>query len=197
MSVIDELVFDRTASDVERVTTLKQQIMTYGFNSLSASERQEYLAGMKGAYNYTDMNRVGTAVQYLANRLINAPDELDAYRAEKGVSDDPMFDLPYEADEIEVSPKTDWSVSDIPTQSQAAIYLGNISNLWSILTLPSETPSPPASLNALTFTVANNIEKILAAIDEALSEAIAEKKALIDLAGLKNTYSGEAYSGEF
>ena len=170
MSVIDELVFDRTASDVERVTTLKSQIMTYGFNSLSAAERAEYLAGMKGAYNYTDMNRVGTAVQYVANRLIHAPDELEEYRAEKGVADDPLFDLPYNATEIEVSPKTDWTVSDIPTRSQAATYLADISNLWSILELPGDTPSPPASLNALTYTIANNIEKILAVIDEVLSE---------------------------
>ena len=61
--IIDELIFDRTADDVERVKVLKDQIMSEGLDSLTPSEKAEYLAGMKGAYNATDMNRVGTAVQ--------------------------------------------------------------------------------------------------------------------------------------
>ena len=69
MSVIDTLVYDRTQADVDRVFTLKNKILTGGLTALTAEERTEYMAGMKGAYNYTDMNRVGQAVSYIANRM--------------------------------------------------------------------------------------------------------------------------------
>ena len=59
MSIIDNLVYDRTQADVDRVFTLKNKILTEGLSSLSAEEKTEYMAGMKGAYNYGDMNRVG------------------------------------------------------------------------------------------------------------------------------------------
>lgn len=59
MSIIDNLVYDRTQADVDRVFTLKNKILTEGLSSLSAEEKNEYMAGMKGAYNYGDMNRVG------------------------------------------------------------------------------------------------------------------------------------------
>ena len=58
MSIIDNLVYDRTQADVDRVFTLKNKILTEGLSSLSAEEKTEYMAGMKGAYNYGDMNRV-------------------------------------------------------------------------------------------------------------------------------------------
>lgn len=67
MSIIDNLVYDRTQADVDRVFTLKNKILTEGLSSLSAEEKNEYMAGMKGAYNYGDMNRVGQAVAYIAN----------------------------------------------------------------------------------------------------------------------------------
>lgn len=52
MSIIDNLVYDRTQADVDRVFTLKNKILTEGLSSLSAEEKTEYMAGMKGAYNY-------------------------------------------------------------------------------------------------------------------------------------------------
>lgn len=52
MSIIDNLVYDRTQADVDRVFTLKNKILTEGLSSLSAEEKAEYMAGMKGAYNY-------------------------------------------------------------------------------------------------------------------------------------------------
>ena len=51
MSIIDNLVYDRTQADVDRVFTLKNKILTEGLSSLSAEEKTEYMAGMKGAYN--------------------------------------------------------------------------------------------------------------------------------------------------
>ena len=66
-TVIDTLVFNRTQADVDRVFILKNKILTGGLTALSDEEKTEYMAGMKGAYNYQDMNRVGQAVAYIAS----------------------------------------------------------------------------------------------------------------------------------
>ena len=79
MSVIDTLIFDRTQADVDRVYALKQKILTGGLTSLTAEEKAEYMGGMRGAYNATDLNRVGQAVSYLADRFTDLPGELEAY----------------------------------------------------------------------------------------------------------------------
>lgn len=195
-TVIDTLIYDRTAEDVERVKTLKTQIMTNGLSSLSSAERAEYLAGMRGAYNYTDMNRVGQAVAYIAGRMTALPGQLQAYRQSHGVAEDSVYDLPYDPSAVSVTPKTDWSVSDIPTQAQIRTYLANISNLRSILTLPSGTPSPPANLNGMTYTIANNLERILYVIYQRFTEIEAEWYDLIDRATLDHMFTGEVYAGE-
>ena len=41
MSIIDNLVYDRTQADVDRVFTLKNKILTEGLSSLSAEEKTE------------------------------------------------------------------------------------------------------------------------------------------------------------
>ena len=42
MSIIDNLVYDRTQADVDRVFTLKHKILTEGLSSLSAEEKTEF-----------------------------------------------------------------------------------------------------------------------------------------------------------
>ena len=69
MSIINELVYNRTQADVDRVYTLKNKILTGGLAALTAEEKAEYLAGMKGAYNYMDFNRLGEAIAYLVERM--------------------------------------------------------------------------------------------------------------------------------
>ena len=64
-TIIDNLVTDRTQADVERVKALAAK----GFAAMTSDEQAEWLAGMKGAYNASDLNRVGTALNYLAGRL--------------------------------------------------------------------------------------------------------------------------------
>lgn len=64
-TIIDNLITDRTQADVERVKALAAK----GFAAMTAAERAEWLTGMKGAYNASDLNRVGTALNYLAGRL--------------------------------------------------------------------------------------------------------------------------------
>lgn len=115
----------------------------------------------KGSYNTSDLNRVGAAMAYLRDRF-NA----NGY-------------------DIQIDPKTTWREIDVPTQSDMTLYLGYLGTLKSAITLPEWTPEAPASMEYLTFTKANDIERILEIID-----------AMITLMVNGYWYSGELYSGE-
>lgn len=195
-TVIDTLIYDRTQEDVDRVFTLKRKILWEGLGSLSAEERAEYLGGLKGAYNYTDLNRVGEAVRYLAGRFTGLPVELKAYRDEKGVADDPLYELPYDPASVVVEPKTDWTVADIPTQAQAKTYLNNLAVLRRQLVLPADTPAVPATLDRLTFTTANEIEYLLWNINAALVAVENDLYDRIDRTAVGFFYAGEVNCGE-
>ena len=60
------LIYDRTAEDVERALALAKKAEA---GTLTNAEKTEWLAGMKGCYNATDLNRVEAAVQTLAAEL--------------------------------------------------------------------------------------------------------------------------------
>ena len=194
-TVIDTLVFNRTQADVDRVFILKNKILTGGLTALSDEEKTEYMAGMKGAYNYQDMNRVGQAVAYIANRMTSIPNELDAYRAEKGVADDPIYHVPYNPSSVVVSAKTNWAMGDIPTQSQVSTYLQNLTVLRRQLTLPEDTPEVPTSLNSLTFQIFFFIDPATSEIYTTLIDVTNELYSKIDRTELAFLYSGEAYCG--
>lgn len=115
----------------------------------------------KGSYNASDLNRVGAAMAYLRDRF-NA----NGY-------------------DIQIDPKTTWREIDVPTQSDMTLYLGHLGTLKSAIVLPEWTPEAPASMEYLTFTKANDIERILEVID-----------AMITLMVNGYWYSGELYSGE-
>ena len=137
-TIIVTLVTDRTQADVERV----RELAVKGFAAMTAAEQAEWLAGMKGAYNAADLNRVGTALNYLAGRL----------GAICGRS-------------ITWTAKTDWAATDIATASQAAEYRQQIQDIRDALTYPAGTPDAP-QLGRLTYTGANDIERILALCEE-------------------------------
>lgn len=65
MSVLDTLVTDRTQADVNRWQTLHDK----GWSGMTAEEKAEWAAGMKGTYNYTDLNRVTAAMDALDAEL--------------------------------------------------------------------------------------------------------------------------------
>lgn len=137
-TIIDTLVTDRTQADVERVKALAAK----GFAGMTTDEQAEWLAGMKGAYNASDMNRVGTALNYLVARL-----------------------GPVCGRSITWMAKTDWAVTDIATASQAAEYRRQIQDIRDALTYPADTPDAP-ELARLDYTGANDIERILALCEE-------------------------------
>ena len=60
------LIYDRTAEDVERALALAKKAEA---GTLTGTEKTEWLAGMKGCYNAADMNRVEAAVKQLAAEL--------------------------------------------------------------------------------------------------------------------------------
>lgn len=91
----------------------------------------------KGAYNYSDLNRVERAVAEISD-LGN----------------------------LGLKTKTDWSAWDIPTASEMNRYLGNIATIRSKYVDMSSVPLVPTSMNQLTYSGANNIETILNAAYE-------------------------------
>ena len=98
---------------------------------------------LKGCYNATDMNRVAAAVTEIAAELNSA-----GYK-------------------VEITPRT-FAESDIIRRAQWAQYLSNVQTLRDAIAVRASTPELPAADAKLDFVGANNIEKILADLDELL-----------------------------
>ena len=157
MSVIDTLVTDRTEADVSRYSELRDK----GWAEMTTAEKAEWVAGMKGAYNASDLNRVASAMAYLSQRFASA-----------GYS-------------VPVSSPTDWANGDIPRKDDLDTYLDDLRRIRAALAVMDTTPSAPGSMDYLTWAKANDIEKILVDVDDALGRLL-----------LSPFYSGEIYSGE-
>lgn len=134
---MSNLVTDRTAADVARWRELKNK----GIANLTASELAEWL-NSKGAYNYTDMNRVESAVSVIAGKLRE-------------------IDIP-----VSVATKSNWSRADVPAASDLARYLNNVKLLRNASSGLRLTPTLPSSMVRLDYIGANNIEKALQHIEE-------------------------------
>lgn len=103
----------------------------------------------KGSYRAADLNRVGTAMVYIADRL----------RAAGYV--------------VTVDPKLDWTDEDWVDPEAAAHYLADVAELKRQFELRSTTPALPSDLEAFSYGEANNIERILEDIDQLLSNILA------------------------
>lgn len=66
MSIIDTLITDRTKADVQRWSSLKAK----GWAGMADAEKSEWLSSLKGSYNYTDLNRVTEAMDYINEQLV-------------------------------------------------------------------------------------------------------------------------------
>lgn len=137
------LITDRTQADVDAVRALAAK----GWAAMTDTEKAAWMAGLKGAYNAADLNRVGAAVLYIAGRLADAG-----------------YHTP-------VAPKQDWTEADIPTPAQMQRYLADISTIRAALAVMPTTPEVPASMAGLTYTDANDIEQILLDVDALLTTA--------------------------
>ncbi|MBE6955680.1 MAG: hypothetical protein E7449_07230 [Ruminococcaceae bacterium] len=159
MSIVDTLIYDRTEAERDALEALYAKAKAGD----ATDEEMAILTDPthKGAYNYTDLNRVGKAIVYIANRLKAA------------------------GNDIEVSPKTNWTREDIPAPAQMVHYLEQIQKVRDVLTVYQTTPAVPADMEGLTHTEANDIEKILVDVDQLITNMIAAYY-----------YSGELYGGE-
>ena len=117
-----------TAVTAAGVSTNYTLTLYYGLLSLITDRTRADVANQtdKGFYNASDLNRVGAAVQYVAERF-----------AAQGYT-------------VTVSPKTDWLASDIPTASELETYRQNIAALRALLAVMPTTPKAPDSMAGLT-----------------------------------------------
>lgn len=153
------LVTDRTQADVNRVKQIAEKIKN---GTASESELAEFnSAAMKGSYNASDLNRVGAAMQYVADRL-----------GEFGY-------------DVSIDQKLDWTSVDWPTPETMGTYLADLEELRSKFAIMQTTPTVPEDMEKLTYTEANNIEKILEDID-----------VLLTRSAQAWFYAGDPFSGE-
>lgn len=146
LSIIDNLITDRTQEDVDRWLTLRSK----GWGAMTESERTEWLAGMRGAYTpYIDMNRVTAAMEYLNN-------ELNGYGYSTGYVDYGIV----------------WTKDDNPTKTQLEQYLSNISAIKAAFYGLKNAPDVPDSMEKLTVEKANDIERILLAVETAILQTV-------------------------
>lgn len=162
MSVIDTLITDRTATDVQYIKALNAK----GWADMTAFEREYWLGELaplyasdglleasdgqlytsdgdgtvRGAYNAADLNRVGAACAYLYALFISLGYSVPSYAALK----------------------TDWTVTDIPTAAQMTTYLNTVAALKAVWT--AET-ALPATMSKIDYADANNIEALLVEVD--------------------------------
>ena len=61
-----EWVYDRTQADVERAKVLNDK---YAAGTISEEEKREWAAGMKGALNAADLNRIESNIREIAEAL--------------------------------------------------------------------------------------------------------------------------------
>lgn len=182
------LITDRSQSDVIRLESLRAK----GWANMTAAEQKEYLSGMKGAYNATDLNRVESAVEFVNDYLDDMQSELDAYRKGRFVASDAFWRVPFEYP-LDLEIKKGWVVSDLPTESDLERYLKNISAVTDKIPIEKNLPT---TMQYLTVAGANEIERALLAEYEAGQEYAAEKKQLIENTAKSFVYSGEIYGGE-
>lgn len=128
-----KLITDRTADDVQAVlTAISTGVLP-----------NDWLAGMKGAYNATDFNRVEAAVLFVLKRL-----EVAGWY-------------------LSVQTKTDWTFVDFPNQAEMQRYLDNIRLLRAAL--PANIPAVPDTMRFFNYDKANKIEQILEMLDAAVT----------------------------
>lgn len=128
------------------------------------------LGNTKGTYNASDLNRVGYAVAYLADKLASCGVKTTVY------------------------PKTDWVTTDIPSERVLMTYLQNVRTLRTALTLVASVPEVPQDMQFFTHTEANSIEMLLVMLDTHITNMLSN----VDTSwAVGSTYTGlyakEAY----
>lgn len=147
--MMTNLIYDRTSEDVAEVRRLLAKLDPETGDGLTAAEQAKWDAGLKGAYNYTDLNRVESAVKTLAVALTSAGYPVEVTPVLKGSK----------------SEDREWQEGDIVRRAQWATYLENVQRLRDAYYTLAETGALPKPEDKLGYVGANTIEKVLADID--------------------------------
>ena len=135
------MIYDRTQADVDAANRIISKLNAG--EALTDEERTLYDAGLRGSYNYTDLNRVESKAAEVASLLTNA-----GYPTN-------------------ISVKTDWRASDKLRRADIVRYLDNIATIRRILPEVMAPPAVPIS-RWLDYAAANDIERTLWAVETAL-----------------------------
>lgn len=147
--MMTNLIYDRTLEDVAEVRRLLAKLDPETGDGLTAAEQAEWDAGLKGAYNFTDLNRVEQAVKTLAAALTAAGYPIKVTPVLKGSK----------------SEDREWQEGDVVRRAQWTTYLDNVQRLRDAYYTLTETGQLPKPEDKLGYVGANNIEKVLADID--------------------------------
>lgn len=147
--MMTNLVYDRTSEDVAEVRRLLAKLDPETGDGLTATEQFKWDAGLKGAYNFTDLNRVESAVKLLAAALTSAGYPVEVTPVLKGSK----------------AEDREWQEGDVLYRPQWTTYIDNVQKLRDAYYTLAETGELPAPGDKLKYTGANTIEKVLADID--------------------------------
>lgn len=135
------LIFDRTQTDVNTAGSIRAKYQALrDWSGLTEAETAQLERGM--LTNVT-LNRVANVVSMLASALNAA-----GYTVE--------------------TTSQSFSETDRLKRSKYSVYLSNVQTLRDAIAVRASTPSVPAADAKLDYVGANNIEKILADLDELL-----------------------------
>lgn len=159
--MLGNLITDRTLADYLHWKELRDK----GWANMSAEEREEWAgASMKGSYGSSDLNRVGTALNYLRDRLTAA--------GYLGGS--------------EFSARVNWTQGEIPESVHLTYYLRAVAVIREALAQWRTTPATPADVGSLDYQDANAIEQILVDVDQLITNMLDARYCCGEL------YTGEA-----
>lgn len=138
MRIMKTLITDRTQADVNYAESLYKKL----WGDLTEQEKADFTAGLKGSYKASDLNRVGTALITIRDRLRTHGIDVPA-----DVRED------YAADEV-----LDKAIMDAYIKSANAVHDA----------VENSAPQPPAEIDGLDWDGANNIERAIIAVDDVL-----------------------------
>lgn len=148
--------------------------MSFDFSTLVTDRTQADVEARndKGTYQAADLNRVTAAMEELVARF-SVLGYLTDYQTGPETPTKPQED------------QAAWSQEDVPTTAQMERYLTNVEAVRRVIAVLPTTPATPESMELLDYIRANEIEQILADVDDLLKNMAAAWY-----------YSGEVYCGE-
>ena len=214
-----EMITDRSASDV----LLVKNLIKKGFQNMTEAEKNSFLSGLKGAYNYSDVNRVETAIKYFVDTMLQIYEQNIQLAKELGVDWAEIYEVPYNPEDYKnVVIKNDWQINDKFTKADRIDFLNKIvlvlsafptvtnyladtnglvlqdgeDNYLECYEYNTSLDDFPTSLDGLDYKNANAIEKSLEDFNVALTDLKINKENLIIGTAKAWYYSGDLYGGE-